>query len=102
MAGIGTAPAEGVPAAWNTYIAVDDIEATLSAADEAGAELLTGAIDASPWSVDFWVAGADGAAECAAALGGQVIAPPFDIPGFRSAVLADPAGAVFSVSELRM
>jgi hypothetical protein len=26
---------------------------------------------------------------------------PFDTPGFRDAVLADPQGATFSVSELR-
>ena len=26
---------------------------------------------------------------------------PFDTPGFRNAVIADPQGAVFSVSELR-
>jgi hypothetical protein len=28
------------------------------------------------------------------------IQPPADAPGFRSAVLADPQGAVFSVSQL--
>ncbi len=33
-------------------------------------------------------------------LGGTVIAPPKDTPGFRSAVLADPQGAVFSISQL--
>jgi predicted enzyme related to lactoylglutathione lyase len=210
VAGIGTAPVAGVPPAWNTYIAVDDIEATIAAAREAGAEILSGAIDASPagklaaladpvgaavcvweaetragaqvvnepsawsmsrlhtdataearefygrvfdwtfddldlgggsgvtlcrrsgyvggeprqpvprdsvavmlpadgdasaesyWSVDFWVGDADEAAARVGALGGGVLVPPFDIPGFRSAVLTDPAGAPFSVSELRM
>lgn len=38
--------------------------------------------------------------EQAASLGGQVIAPAMDTPGFRSAVLADPQGAVFSISQL--
>lgn len=33
-------------------------------------------------------------------LRGQVIAPPLDMPGFRNAVLADPQGAVFSISQL--
>ena len=33
-------------------------------------------------------------------LGGKVVVPPHDTPGFRSAVLADPRGAVFSVSQL--
>jgi predicted enzyme related to lactoylglutathione lyase len=52
------------------------------------------------WSVDFWVDDADAAAERAARLGGNVIVPPYDTPGFRSAVLADTQGAVFSVSKL--
>jgi uncharacterized protein len=52
------------------------------------------------WSVDFWVDGADATAEHAARLRGKVIVPPHDTPGFRSAVLADPRGAVFSVSKL--
>jgi predicted enzyme related to lactoylglutathione lyase len=52
------------------------------------------------WSVDFWVRDADGAAEAAATLGGQVIVPPFDEPVGRTAVLADPRGAAFSVSQV--
>jgi hypothetical protein len=52
------------------------------------------------WSVDFWVHGADATAERAVHLGGRVVAPPRDTPGFRNAVLADPQGAVFSISEL--
>jgi uncharacterized protein len=58
------------------------------------------ATGASRWSVDFWIADADAAAENAARLGGSVIAPPHDTPGFRSAVLADPEGSAFSVSKL--
>jgi uncharacterized protein len=58
--------------------------------------------DVAPhWSVNFWVDDADGAADKAARLGGKVVAPPHDLPGFREATLADPQGAVFSVSELR-
>ncbi len=67
------------------------------------AVMLEGGPEGPPhWSVDFWVADTDGAAMRAEELGGQVITPPFDIPGFSSAVLADPAGAAFSISELRM
>jgi predicted enzyme related to lactoylglutathione lyase len=52
------------------------------------------------WSVDFWIDDADAAAGRAPALGGRVVAPAEDRPGFRTAVLADPGGAVFSVSKL--
>ena len=58
--------------------------------------------DVAPhWSVNFWIDDADGAAEKTARLGGSVVEPPHDLPGFREAVLADPEGADFSVSELR-
>ena len=52
------------------------------------------------WSVDFWIADADAATARAAALGGSVIMAPHDTPGFRSSVIADPQGAVFSISQL--
>jgi predicted enzyme related to lactoylglutathione lyase len=52
------------------------------------------------WSVDFWMEDADAVAAQTTELGGKVIVPPHDTPGFRSAVLADPEGAVFSVSQL--
>ena len=52
------------------------------------------------WDVNFWVADTDGVADKTAALGGRIVAPPSDAPGFREAVLADPHGAVFSVSQL--
>jgi hypothetical protein len=51
------------------------------------------------WNVNLRVADADAITEHAAALGGTVIAAPTDTPGFRSAVLGDPQGAVFSVSS---
>jgi predicted enzyme related to lactoylglutathione lyase len=54
----------------------------------------------SHWSVGFWIDDADWAAERAAELGGSVIVAPHDTPGFRNTVLADPGGAVFSVSKL--
>jgi hypothetical protein len=36
----------------------------------------------------------------AAAIGGRVVAGPYDVPGFRQAVLADPQSAEFTVSQL--
>jgi hypothetical protein len=62
-----------------------------------------GAAQAQPgvpvhWSVYFSVASADDAAAKVAALGGKVIAGPFDAHDFgRMAVAQDPQGAVFSV-----
>ncbi len=50
------------------------------------------------WSVDFWVADADALAGRVAELGGNVVVPPFDSIPKRQAVVADPFGAVFSVS----
>ncbi|HWF26341.1 MAG TPA: VOC family protein [Solirubrobacteraceae bacterium] len=50
------------------------------------------------WGVDLWVKDTDAAAKHAAALGGAVIVPPHDQPGFRSAVIADPEGASFSIN----
>lgn len=54
------------------------------------------------WNVDFRIADADAAARAARDAGGTVVADPADqdsVP-FRQAVLADPDGAVFSVSQL--
>jgi len=54
------------------------------------------------WGVDFWVADADAAAAEAKAAGGSVLVEPFEagqLP-FRQAVLADPDGAAFSISQL--
>jgi predicted enzyme related to lactoylglutathione lyase len=52
------------------------------------------------WSVDIWIDDADAAAQRATSLGGSVPAPPFETPLSRTAVLADPQGAAFSVSEV--
>jgi predicted enzyme related to lactoylglutathione lyase len=56
--------------------------------------------EAAHWRVDFWIADADAAAARATQLGGSVVAGPDDAGPFREAVLADPAGATFSVSQL--
>jgi predicted enzyme related to lactoylglutathione lyase len=58
-----------------------------------------GAGEAAHWRADFWIADADAAAARAAQLGGSVVAGPEDAGPFREAVLADPAGATFSVSQ---
>ena len=50
------------------------------------------------WSVDFWVGDADAVAARAPELGGGVVVPPFDSIPTRQAVIADPDGAVFSVT----
>jgi uncharacterized protein len=52
------------------------------------------------WSVDFWVDDTDRAAATAASLGATVLVPPHDALGFRRCVIADPQGAVFSISRL--
>jgi uncharacterized protein len=51
------------------------------------------------WSVDFWVDDVDAAADKAARLSGEVVVSPFNTSVGRTAVLADPQGAVFSVSK---
>jgi hypothetical protein len=52
------------------------------------------------WRVTFWIDDTDAAVSRAAALGGSVVVPPDDAPGgFRQALLADPEGGTFSVSE---
>ena len=52
------------------------------------------------WMPDFWVHDADAAAATVARLGGTVIAPPADDGIGRSGVVADPTGAVFSISKV--
>ncbi len=68
-----------------------DVVATMMPADD-GAE--------AHWGVDFWIADTDAAAAKAEELGGGVIVAPHDNPAFRAAVLADPNGARFGVSQL--
>ncbi len=63
---------------------------------------LAGAVNGSDarWNVDFWVEDTDARAERAVALGGEVVVAPHAQPMFRSAALADPVGATFSISQL--
>jgi predicted enzyme related to lactoylglutathione lyase len=56
--------------------------------------------ETATWMPDFWVHDADAAAETAARLGGTVIAPPADTGVGRTGVVADPAGAVFTLSKV--
>jgi predicted enzyme related to lactoylglutathione lyase len=51
------------------------------------------------WNVNFQVADADAFARRAADLGATIIMPPTDAPGFRNAVVMDPQGAAFSISQ---
>lgn len=50
------------------------------------------------WSVNFAVADVDEFVDAASRLGGTALMAPFDTPGFRNAVIADPRGGVFAVS----
>ncbi len=51
------------------------------------------------WSVDLWVDSVDATADTAIKLEGSVISAPASTPAGRTAVLADPQGAQFSVSK---
>jgi uncharacterized protein len=68
-----------------------EVVATMGAAPEA---------TPPQWSVDFWVQDVDAAAQAAEEHGGRVLQGPFDMPLGRSAVLADPAGATFSITRV--
>ena len=54
------------------------------------------------WIPDFWVSDADGTAARAGELGGAQLAGPFDTPMSRTALLADPFGAAFTVTQMRL
>lgn len=75
---VGGEPAQPVPC---------DVVAVMAAEEER-----------SFWSVDFWVDDADSLAASASELGGRVVVEPFDSIPTRQAVLADPFGAVFSIT----
>lgn len=53
------------------------------------------------WSIAIRVADVDATAQRAAGLGGTVLMPPTDAPGFRSAAIADPQGGVVALTEWR-
>ncbi len=52
------------------------------------------------WHTEFWIADTDAACATAQRMGGRVLVPAHEEFVFRRAVLADPAGAVFTVSQL--
>jgi len=56
------------------------------------------------WSVDFWVDDVDGAVERVGAADGTVVASAYEIPGtpLKQAVVADPHGAAFSITEVNV
>jgi predicted enzyme related to lactoylglutathione lyase len=55
---------------------------------------------AARWTISFRVADADQSAARAEELGGSVLLPPMDIPVGRFAIVADPAGASFTVTAV--
>jgi len=69
-----------------------EVVAVMTASPSAGA--------VAAWHVDFWVDDVDAAVTSASALGGRTLVAPLDQPPGRTAVLADPAGAAFSVSQI--
>jgi predicted enzyme related to lactoylglutathione lyase len=52
------------------------------------------------WHAGFWVSDVDEAAASAERLGGSALSPPGPSPTGRAAVLADPAGIAFGVSQV--
>ena len=55
--------------------------------------------DGSVWTVAFRVADADLAVAAVKELGGDVLLPPMSVPVGRFAIVADPSGARFTVTE---
>jgi hypothetical protein len=86
---VGGEPSQPVPR---------DVVAVMAAANGNG----TGGHGPAHWAIDFWVDDADRAVERAIAGGGTVIVPVHEIPMFRQAVIADPWGAAFSISQLML
>jgi predicted enzyme related to lactoylglutathione lyase len=54
------------------------------------------------WLVDFWVDDLEAAVARSEQGGGKTVAPPFESGPGRSAVLADPAGVSFSISQVQV
>jgi predicted enzyme related to lactoylglutathione lyase len=81
---------------WDADTRGDHLVCTLRGQDVAG--FLPGGEPA--WRTHVWVESADKTADRAREAGGTVLAEPTDVPGVgRTATLADPAGAVFTVAE---
>ena len=66
--------------------------------------MMPAAPDAPPaWGVDFWIDDVERAVDDVRRLGGSVLAGPYDAPpAFSQAVVADPGGAVLSLSQLEV
>jgi predicted enzyme related to lactoylglutathione lyase len=67
-----------------------EVVATMAASDDGSAQ----------WSVNLWDHDVDATAAKAVERGGSVIVPPVDGPIARTAVLADPHGAAFSIANV--
>jgi predicted enzyme related to lactoylglutathione lyase len=61
---------------------------------------LDGGAQHAHWRVDFWVDDVDRVAARVGERGGSVVTEPYDIPTLRQAVVADPNGVPFSVTQL--
>ncbi len=73
---------------------------TLDGRDVAAIGAPLGEDAGAAWRTNIWVESADETAARVAAEGGSVVTEPFDLPGIGpTAVLTDPAGAVFGVSQ---
>jgi predicted enzyme related to lactoylglutathione lyase len=59
-----------------------------------------GAMPPAHWAVDFWIGDAAAAVDRALELGGSAVAPLEKSAFFLTAVLRDPQGATFSISQL--
>ena len=68
-----------------------EVVATMSGANGGGAP---------GWGVNLWDRDVDATAAQAVELGGRALAPPFDTPMSRMAVLADPHGATFAIANV--
>ena len=72
-----------------------------------GEQSIAGAMDApgempSHWLTYFQVESADDVAARAARSGGKIVEAPHDIPDVgRTGLLADPAGAIFGIFQVR-
>ena len=94
-----TTEAPGAMLLWRLSGYVGGVVEQPVARDVVAVLVRAGAGEAAHWRADFWIADADAAAARATRLGGSVVAGPEDAGPFREAVLADPAGATFSVSQ---
>jgi predicted enzyme related to lactoylglutathione lyase len=116
----GMEAADAPSAGWNTYVAVDDADATVARAAATGGEIVAGPLDPGPagrlaicrdpagaefrlcerphWHVTFAVADRDAAAVAAERLGAEVLSQA-DTRWTRTAVIRDSQGAAFSASQ---